>query len=141
MRPRGLLMRRGKSQHDGRDEIADVGRALLQICDAEEDARRRAQAAAATPPTASGSSVPVPLEEPPLGKWTAEAGFLRLTSAEGDTQVVVVGKALTNDDIVEFIKNLQKSKYFSFVTLQESVESVEEGVTVYSFKISMTVKV
>ena len=63
-----------------------------------------------------------------------------LTSAEGDTQVVVVGKALTNDDIVEFIKNLQKSKYFSLVTLQESVQSLEEGVTVYSFKISMTVK-
>lgn len=63
-----------------------------------------------------------------------------LTSMEGDTQVVVVGKALTNDDIVEFIKNLQQSNYFSSVTLQESVQALEDSVTVYSFKISMTVK-
>lgn len=63
-----------------------------------------------------------------------------LSSVEGDTQVTVVGKALTNDDIVEFIKNLQHSNYFSSVTLQESVQSLEDGVTVYSFKISMTVK-
>ena len=63
-----------------------------------------------------------------------------LSSVEGDAQVTVMGKALTNDDIVEFIKNLQQSNYFSSVTLQESVQSVEEGVTVYSFKISMAVK-
>ena len=63
-----------------------------------------------------------------------------LTSVEGDTQVTVAGKALTNDDIVEFIKNLQQSNYFSSVTLQESVQSLEEGVTVYSFKIIMAVK-
>lgn len=63
-----------------------------------------------------------------------------LSSVEGDTQVTVVGKALTNDDIVEFIKNLQQSNYFSSVTLQESVQSLEDGVTIYSFKISMTVK-
>jgi type IV pilus assembly protein PilN len=63
-----------------------------------------------------------------------------LTSVEGDAQVVVVGKALTNDDIVEFIKNLQQSNYFSSVTLQESVQSLEDGITVYSFKIGMAVK-
>ena len=63
-----------------------------------------------------------------------------LTSMEGDTQVMVVGRALTNDDIVEFIKNLQQSNYFSSVTLQESVQALEDGVTVYSFRISMTVK-
>jgi Tfp pilus assembly protein PilN len=53
---------------------------------------------------------------------------------------MVVGKALTNDDIVAFIKNLQQSNYFSSVTLQESVQALEDGVTVYSFRISMTVK-
>jgi type IV pilus assembly protein PilN len=75
-----------------------------------------------------------------------------LSSVEGDVQVAVAGKApaaaqvtvagkaLTNDDIVEFIKNLQQSKYFSSVTLQESVQATEEGVTVYSFKLTMTVK-
>lgn len=75
-----------------------------------------------------------------------------LSSVEGDVQVAVagkapsealvtvVGKALTNDDIVEFIKNLQQSKYFSAVTLQESVQAIEEGIVVYSFRLTMTVK-
>lgn len=63
-----------------------------------------------------------------------------LSSVEGDTQVTVAGKALTNDDIVEFIKNLQQSKHFSSVTLQESIQSLDEGVTVYSFKLTMQVK-
>ena len=63
-----------------------------------------------------------------------------LSNVEGDAQVTVTGKALTNDDIVEFIKNLQQSKYFSSVTLQESVQTLDEGVTVYSFKLTMTVK-
>lgn len=63
-----------------------------------------------------------------------------LTSVEGDAQVTVVGKALTNDDIVEFIKNLQQSNYFSSVTLQESVQGLDEGVTVYAFKLTMQVK-
>src|SRR5438128_11274416 len=40
-----------------------------------------------------------------------------LTSVDGDSQVTVSGKALTNDDIVEFINNLQRSNYFSSVML------------------------
>lgn len=63
-----------------------------------------------------------------------------LSSVDGDAYVTVAGKALTNDDIVEFIKNLQQSQYFSSVTLQESVQAVEEGITVYAFKLTMTVK-
>lgn len=63
-----------------------------------------------------------------------------LTSVEGDAQVTVAGKALSNDDIVEFIRNLQQSNLFSSVTLQESVQSLDEGVTVYSFKLTMAVK-
>ena len=57
-----------------------------------------------------------------------------------EAQVTVEGKALTNNDIVEFIKNLQQSNYFSSVTLRESVQAMEEGVAVYSFKLTMTVK-
>lgn len=63
-----------------------------------------------------------------------------LTSAEGDTQVMVVGKALANADVVEFIKNLQQTNHFSSVSLQESVQGMEEGVTIYSFKLTMQVK-
>jgi len=75
-----------------------------------------------------------------------------LSSVEGDVQpamegktlapakVTVAGKALTNDDIVEFVKNLQESNYFKSVILQESVQATEDGVNVYSFKLTMTVK-
>jgi len=64
-----------------------------------------------------------------------------LTTVEGDAQVTVTGKALSNDDVVEFIKNLQQTNYFSSVMLQESVQSFEEGLTVYTFKLGLTVKV
>jgi type IV pilus assembly protein PilN len=63
-----------------------------------------------------------------------------LVSVEGDNQVTVSGKALTNDDIVEFIRNLQRTAFFSTVNLDESVQGIDDGVTIYSFKIKMTVK-
>lgn len=63
-----------------------------------------------------------------------------LVSVEGDSQVTVSGKALTNDDIVEFIRNLQRTTYFSTVSLDESVQGTDDGVTIYSFRIKMTVK-
>src|SRR5205085_360766 len=63
-----------------------------------------------------------------------------LTSVDGDSQVTVSGKALTNDDIVEFINNLQRSNYFSSVMLDESRQGIDEGLTVYTFKLIMKVK-
>ncbi len=63
-----------------------------------------------------------------------------LTSVDGDAQVTVNGKALTNDDIVEFINNLQRSGYFTAVMLDESRQTVEEGLTVYTFKMTLKVK-
>lgn len=63
-----------------------------------------------------------------------------LVSVEGDSQVTVSGKALTNDDIVEFIRNLQRTTYFSTVSLDESVQGTDDGVTIYQFRIKMTVK-
>ena len=63
-----------------------------------------------------------------------------LTNVEGDKEVILSGKALTNDDIVEFIRNLQQSGYFAGVLLEESRQSGEEGLIIYSFKIKMAVK-
>ena len=63
-----------------------------------------------------------------------------LITVEGESQVTVSGKALTNDDIVEFIRNLQRTTYFSTVSLDESVQGTDDGVTIYSFRIKMTVK-
>jgi type IV pilus assembly protein PilN len=63
-----------------------------------------------------------------------------LTNVEGDTVVTLSGKALTNDDIVEFIRNLQQSGYFAGVLLEESRQTTEESLIIYSFRIKMAVK-
>jgi type IV pilus assembly protein PilN len=63
-----------------------------------------------------------------------------LTNVEGDKEVTLSGKALTNDDIVEFIRNLQQSGYFVGVLLEESRQTPEEGLIIYSFRLKMVVK-
>ena len=63
-----------------------------------------------------------------------------LTNVDGDTQVGISGKALTNDDIVQFIRNLQQSGYFTDVMLEESRQSAEEGLIIYLFRLRMSVR-
>lgn len=63
-----------------------------------------------------------------------------LTNVDGDKEIALTGKALTNDDIVEFIRNLQQSGYFAGVLLEESRQTAEEGLIIYSFRIKMSVK-
>ena len=63
-----------------------------------------------------------------------------LTTVDGDTQVAIAGKALTNDDIVQFIRNLQQSGYFADVMLEESRQAPEEGLIIYQFRLKMSVK-
>jgi len=47
---------------------------------------------------------------------------------------------LTNDDIVQFIRNLQQSGYFIDVMLEESRQSAEEGLIIYLFRLRMSVR-
>ncbi len=63
-----------------------------------------------------------------------------LTTVDGDAQVAINGKALTNDDIVQFIRNLQQSGYFTDVMLEESRQAPEEGLIIYQFRLKMSVK-
>ncbi|HZC68891.1 MAG TPA: PilN domain-containing protein [Nitrospirales bacterium] len=63
-----------------------------------------------------------------------------LTNIEGDKEVTLSGRALTNNDIVEFVRNLQQSGYFAGVMLEESRQTAEEGLIIYSFKLKMSVK-
>jgi len=63
-----------------------------------------------------------------------------ITVEEGVSDITITGRALSNDDIVEFTRNLQQVKFFSSVLLEESRQTVEEGVTVYQFKIKLKVK-
>ena len=70
----------------------------------------------------------------PLSIW-----LVRLT-VKG-TAVELEGKALTNDDVVEFVNNLRKAEYFSNIRLLESKSGTEAKMNLYQFKLNMTLKV
>jgi type IV pilus assembly protein PilN len=60
--------------------------------------------------------------------------------AEASPEITVDGRALSNDDIVEFVKNLQRANYFASGLLEESRQVIDEGVTVYQFKLKLQVR-
>lgn len=50
------------------------------------------------------------------------------------------GRALTNDDVVEFVNNLRRTEYFTNINLQESRAGVDNKVNVYQFKLAFRLK-
>src|SRR5207237_6300450 len=69
----------------------------------------------------------------PLKLW-----LVRL-SIKGNS-VEVEGRAVTNDDVVEFVNNLRQTDYFSNIQLRESRAGTEGKVNVYLFRIDLTLK-
>ena len=69
----------------------------------------------------------------PLKVWLTN---LKL-SAES---VEVEGKALTNDDVVEFVNNLRRTDFFANINLQESKAVVENKINIYQFKLAFRLK-
>jgi type IV pilus assembly protein PilN len=69
----------------------------------------------------------------PLKVWLTKLGF------SSDT-VEVEGKALTNDDVVEFVNNLRRTDYFTGINLQESKAMVENKINVYQFRLVFRLK-
>ena len=55
-------------------------------------------------------------------------------------EVELEGRALTNDDVVEFVSNLRRTDYFSDIRLQETRSTQEGKLNVYSFRLNMTSK-
>lgn len=55
-------------------------------------------------------------------------------------EVEVEGRALTNDDVVEFVSNLRKTDHFSQVRLLETRSGSEAKITVYQFRVNLTQK-
>lgn len=70
----------------------------------------------------------------PLNIW-----LVRLT-VKGNN-VELEGKALSNDDVVEFVNNLRRAEYFSAIRLLESKSGTEGKLNLYQFKLNMTLKV
>lgn len=69
----------------------------------------------------------------PLKLWLTKLGL------SSDT-VELEGKALTNDDVVEFVNNLRRTDYFAGINLQESKAAVENKITVYQFRLAFRLK-
>lgn len=61
-----------------------------------------------------------------------------LTESRG--QVNIEGTAFTNNDVVRFIDNLKASPLLTDVFLQETVQSAQEGVDIYRYKLQFTFK-
>jgi type IV pilus assembly protein PilN len=55
--------------------------------------------------------------------------------------VEIDGRAMTNDDVVEFVNNLRRADYFASIRLVESRSGTESKQNVYQFKLSLTLKV
>ena len=52
----------------------------------------------------------------------------------------VEGRALTNDDVVEFVNNLRRTDHFTNINLQESRAGTENQLSVYQFKLGFRIK-
>lgn len=69
----------------------------------------------------------------PLKLW-----LVRL-SIKGNN-VEVEGRALTNDDVVEFVNNLRQTDYFSSIQLRESRSGTEGKINIYQFRVDLVLK-
>ncbi len=69
----------------------------------------------------------------PLKLWLTKLGL-------SSNAVEIEGKALTNDDVVEFVNNLRRTDYFTSIILQESKAVVEKNVDVFQFKLVFRLK-
>jgi len=69
----------------------------------------------------------------PVKVWLVRLGLK-------ENAIEIEGRALTNDDVVEFVNNLRRTDYFTNVRLLESRAGQEVKTNVFQFKLSMVLK-
>jgi type IV pilus assembly protein PilN len=69
----------------------------------------------------------------PLKLWV-----VRLSVKGNDVELE--GRAMSNDDVVEFVNNLRRTDYFSSIRLAETRSGTEAKVNIYQFKMNMVMK-
>ena len=69
----------------------------------------------------------------PLKVW-----LVRLNVKGNDVELE--GRALTNDDVVEFVNNLRRTNFFTNIQLLESRAGTEGKFNLYQFKINFALK-
>jgi type IV pilus assembly protein PilN len=57
-----------------------------------------------------------------------------------DKDIEIDGKALANDDVVNFVSQLRRTDYFSAIRLTEVNSGVEGKFNVYQFRVTLTLK-
>ncbi|HIE65430.1 MAG: PilN domain-containing protein [Nitrospira sp.] len=78
-------------------------------------------------------SVPVHLLDEISRSLPDRAWITSLSESRGS--IDLDGKAVTNNDIVEFIDNLKESSFFGDVQILESRKSIEGNIPVYFFRL------
>jgi type IV pilus assembly protein PilN len=69
----------------------------------------------------------------PLKLWLVRVGI-------NGQNIELEGRAMTNDDVVEFVNNLRRTDYFMNIDLQESKAATESQVNLYQFKLNFRLK-
>ena len=69
----------------------------------------------------------------PLKVWLTKLGVASET-------VELEGKALTNDDVVEFVNNLRRTDQFGAIKLMESRAGLDNKMNTYQFKLDLSMK-
>ena len=69
----------------------------------------------------------------PLNLWVVRLAM------KGNT-VEIDGRAMTNDDVVEFVNNLRRTDYFTDINLLESRAAVESQISLFQFKLGFRLK-
>jgi len=69
----------------------------------------------------------------PLKLWLVKVGV-------NGENIDLEGRALSNDDVVEFVNNLRRTDYFTNIDLQESRSTTESQLSVYQFKLGFRLK-
>ena len=54
--------------------------------------------------------------------------------------VELEGRALTNDDVVEFVNNLRRTDQFGTIKLMESRAGLDNKMNTYQFKLDLSMK-
>lgn len=54
--------------------------------------------------------------------------------------VELEGRAISNDDVVEFVKNLRRTDYFTTIRLEETRSAMEGKTGLFQFKLNLSMK-
>ena len=116
---RAMIVERVSAGKAKKKQLEDKNRIIEQL----EKAR--------TGPVRALDNVSQSLE--PLKLW------LMKMNVKGNS-IELEGRALTNDDIVEFVNNLRRTDYFTIIRLQESRAAVDNKMNLYQFKLDLSMK-